>query len=154
MTTTRKAIAAALLKQLTSGGQFIAMGRRDNRPEQAASPGKPGLFLLKPREAYSYGTDERGMPPVRDLQFQALIYTDVGTDPAAVPADLLDDLLDALDGLLAPGGQDQLVNGGRQTLGGIVYDCRIEGDIELAPGDVQGKGMLLVPLRVIVNGYP
>jgi hypothetical protein len=150
----RKAIAAALLKQLTGGGQFVQTGRRDRAPEQAASPGKPGLFLVKPHESYEYDDHDRGVPPRRDLHFLAVIYTDVGTDATAVPADLIDDLLDAVDAALAPSIADQLGNGTRQTLGGLVYDCRVDGDLELAPGDSQGKGQSVVPIRVILNSYP
>jgi hypothetical protein len=151
----RKAIAAALLAKLIAGGQFPNNGRRDNMPEQAAQPGVNGLFLIKPREKYSFeSSDEYGVPPVREQQFHALIYTDVGTDKTAVPADVGDDLLDIIDTALAPSPTDQLMNGGRQTLGGLVYDCRIEGDIELAPGDVQGKGIFMVPIRVILKQYP
>ena len=151
----RKAIAAALLTQLTSGGQFTTYGRRNAAPEQAASPGKPGLFLIKPRESYKYANEEQhGVPPVRDMEFLAAMYTDVGADATAVPADVIDDLLDAIDTALAPPVLDQLQNGGRQTLGGLVYDCRIEGDVELAPGDEQGKGQVAIPIRVILGQYP
>jgi hypothetical protein len=152
--TTRKAIAAALLAQLTSGGQFTKKGRRDRAPEQAASPGAPGLYLLKPREEYKYGGDDRGMPPIREMSFLAIVYTDVGADATAVPADVIDDLLDAIDTALAATGVDLISNQGRQTLGGTVYDCRVEGEIEFAPGDSQGKGETAVPIRVILNSYP
>lgn len=153
---TRKAIAAALLAQLTAGGQFVATGRRLRAPEQGASAGKPGLFLIKPKERYAYdgGERERGVPPVRTLQFLAVIYTDVGNDETAMPADVIDDLLDAIDSALAPSLLDQMQNGARQTLGGLVYDARAEGDADLAPGDVQGKGTTVVPIKVILVSYP
>ena len=150
----RKAIAAALLKQLTAGGQFTNSGRRDRKPEQAASPNKPGLYLVKPREEYKYEADQRGVPPVRDLYFVAIVYTDVSGDATAVPADIIDDLLDIIDAALAPSVADQLQNGARQTLGGLVYDCRIDGEVEFAPGDSQGKGETAVPIRVILKDYP
>lgn len=150
---TRKAIAAAILAKLTAGGQFPVNGRRDAAPEQAASPGSNGLFLIKPREVYSFNQD-RGTPPVRELQFHALIYVDFGTDKAVVPADVFDDLLDICDAALAPTMTDQFANGGRQSLGGLVYDCRIEGELELAPGDISAKGIAMVPIRVILNSYP
>lgn len=150
----RKQIAAALLAQLNGGNKFVKTGRRDNAPEQAASPGEPGLFLIKPRESYSYDKDQNGVPPVRELRFLAVVYTDVGTDPNAVPADVIDDLLDAIDAALAPTVVDQINNGGRQTLGGLVYDCRIVGEPELAPGDSQGKGQTIVPVHVTLNQYP
>src|ERR1700728_4961621 len=150
----RKSIAAALLTQLTEGGYFAKSGRRDRAPEQAATPNAPGLYLLKPRESYRYSDDaERGLPPVRELLFFALVYTDVGSNAAAVPADIIDNLLDALDQALAPSPTDQITNGGRQTLGGLVYDCRIDGEVECAPGDLQGKGQTVVPIKVTLNQY-
>lgn len=155
-TISRKSIAAALLTQLMSGGQFVGNGRRLRAPEQAASPGKPGIYLVKPREHYRYagGEQERGTPPVREFSFLAVIYTDVGSDETAVPADVIDDLLDAIDAALAPSVMDQLQNGGRQTLGGLVYDCRIEGEPDLAPGDIQGKGESAIPIKVTLKQYP
>ena len=60
--TPRKSIAAALLTQLTQGGQFIKSGRRDRAPEQAAAPKAPGLYLVKPREAYLYSTTAAACP--------------------------------------------------------------------------------------------
>jgi hypothetical protein len=152
--TARKAIAAALLTQLNSGNVFTLTGRRDRNPEEAASPNKPGLFLLKPREHYRYDGDDRGVPPVRTLSFLAVIYTDVGQVATAVPADVIDDLLDAIDTALASGVPDQLGNGGRQTLGGLVYDCRIEDAVDFAPGDQFGKGTTTVPIVVLLNSYP
>ncbi len=69
--TSRKSIAAALLKQLTQGGQFTKSGRRDRAPEQAAAPKAPGLYLVKPREDYRYSGEDRGVPPTRELYFLA-----------------------------------------------------------------------------------
>lgn len=147
----RKAIAAALLAQLNSGNVFTTAGRRLRAPEQAASPGNPGLFLIKPKETYKYDSDdEQGVPPHRELEFLAVIYTDVGAVENAVPADVIDDIMDAIDAALAPGVVDQLSNGGRQTLGGLVYSARIIGDPMFAPGDIQGKGSTTVPIRVVL----
>lgn len=151
--TTRKAVAAALLKQLTSGGQFNQYGRRLTNPEGAASPGKPALFLIKPNENYT--TENEGTtPPVRTLDFYAVIYTDVGNDETAVPADVIDDLLDAVDTQMAPGAVDQLRNGGRQTLGDLVYNAYVSGEPDIGPGDEQGKGSTVVPIKVVLKDYP
>jgi hypothetical protein len=114
--------------------------------EGAAAPGQPALFLIKPNE--NYVRDERGTPAARTIDFFAVIYTDVGIDPNAVPADVIDDLLDVIDVQLAPSALDQLQNGGRQTLGGLVYDCRISGQPDIAPGDAQGKGETVIPIQV------
>lgn len=146
----RKAIAAALLAVLAPpGGPFVNSGRRLRKPEQAASPNKPACYLIKPKESYKYANDEQqGVPSVRSMDFLAVIYTDVGADENAVPADVIDDILDALDTALAPTGTDQVRYGGRTTLGGLVYSVRIEGEPYFAPGDVQGKGSTTVPIKV------
>ncbi len=145
----RKAIAATLLAQLVSGGQFTNYGRRLRKPEQASSPGKPGLYLIKPRETYKFDSeDEQGVPAVRSMDFLAVLYTDVGADETAVPADVIDDLIDALDLALKPTGADLFH--GRQTLGGLAYSVRIMGDIDFAPGDIQGKGSTTISIRVVL----
>lgn len=147
----RKTIAAALLAQLVSGGQFTNYGRRLRKPEQSASPGKPGVYLIKTKETYKFDSeDDQGVPPTRSMDFLAVLYTDVGADETAVPADVIDDLLDALDTALAPTVLDQLNNGGRQTLGNRVYSARIMGDVDFAPGDIQGKGSTAIEIRVVL----
>lgn len=148
MPVTRKQVAAALLKQMTDGGPFFKYGRRLVAPEAAASPGKPALFLIKPNEHYEH--DGAGTPPTRTLKFFAVIYTDVGDEVNAVPADVIDDLVDWIDGALAPSVVDQLSGGGRQTLGGLVHNCRVTGEPDFAPGDVPGKGTTVVPIDVIL----
>jgi hypothetical protein len=147
----RKAVAAALLALLTASGAFPNSGRRLRKPEQAASPGRPGLYLIKPRETYRYDSaDQQGVPTVRLMEFLAVLYTDVGADETAVPADLIDDLLEVIDAALKPGTFDMLQNGGRLTLGGLAYSVRISGDPEFAPGDTQGKGMTVIPIQVVL----
>lgn len=144
---TRKAIAAALLALLNGQSTFTKVGRRLVDPEQAAAVNQPGLFLIKPTEKYT--RDDRGTPGVKTMDFYAVIYTDVGNDANAVPADVIDDLLDIIDVQLRPTGAD-LVETGRQTLGGRVYDCRISGDPDIAPGDANGKGETVIPIEVIL----
>ena len=151
----RKAIAAALLTAVAPpGGPFIINGRRLTKPESAASPGKPALFLIKPNERHR--KDVAGEPPERVMRFHVLIFTDVGTDATAVPADVIDDLVDFVEVALAPSFQQQVQFGGRQTLGldPAVYDCAIDGEPLFAPGDNQGKGQTLIPIKVTLGQYP
>ena len=52
--------------------------------------------------------------------------------------------LDALEEALAPPpGFD------RQTLGGLVHYCRIEGRVVKDPGDLDGQGLALVPIKIL-----
>jgi hypothetical protein len=122
-------------------------------PEGAAQPGKPALFLIKPDEKYE-DSNEGTTPPVRVLNFYAVIYTSVGNDETAVPADVIDDLLDAVDNALKPPYVDQLKNGGRQTLGDLVYNAYVDGEPDIAPGDEQGIGTTVIPIKVVLKDYP
>jgi hypothetical protein len=151
MAVTRKQIAAALLALLAPTVQTT--GRRLVDPEQIGGGNFPALFLIKGTEKYHYDGEGETLPPTRVLDFEAYILTDYTATPAAVPADAIDDLLDAIDTALAPPIVDQLNNGNRQTLGGLVYNCVISGDIKIAPGDSIGKGEVLIPIQVTLGRY-
>ncbi len=56
--------------------------------------------------------------------------------------------LDALDAALAPTGAD--IAAGRQTLGGAVYDCRITGVPVRDVGDLDGDGLAVVSVRLVL----
>lgn len=141
---TRKAIAAALLTQLTPpGNPFAQSGRRLRDPEGSAAAGKPAIYVIKAHEKFD--RSKQLLPPKRDLHFLAVIYTDVGEDETAIPADVIDDLVDYVEGQLAP---DTVT--GRQTLGGLVQSVLIDGDINFAPGDSTGKGETVIPIRVTI----
>jgi hypothetical protein len=143
---TRKQIAAALLAQIApTGSPFYAgnVGRRLRNPEGDAAPGQPGLFLIKPHEKFDHSKSM--LPAKRDLHFLAVIYTDVGGDQTAVPADIIDDLVDYVEGQLQPDTAT-----GRQTLGGLVQSVLIDGDLNFTPGDKDGKGETLIPIRVTI----
>jgi hypothetical protein len=159
--TSRKAIANALLAKLApTGGPFPVSGRRIVDPENVAQPGAPALFLIKPNEKIA--APGEGQPPERGLRFAAVIYTNVGTSTdggdAAVPADVIDDLVDYVTNALATdaAGNPLFASNGRQPLGGSlgVYDCVIDGDVMFFPGDQTGKGQTVVPIKVTLGQYP
>lgn len=141
---TRKAVAAALLTLLTpAGSPFFAgnTGRRLRNPENSAQPGQPGVYVIKPHEKFD--RSKSLLPAKRDMNFLAVIYTDVGADENAIPADVIDDLVDYVEAQLAP---DTIT--GRQTLGGLVQSVVIDGDANFSPGDETGKGETVIPIRV------
>jgi hypothetical protein len=153
----RKAIAAALLTLIAGPSSPFAgrSGRRVTKPEQAASPGKPALFLVKLAERIQAGPV--GQPPQRTLLFQAFIFTDVTGDADAIPADQIDDLLDYVTVQLASDASTGLpLNGMPQTLGSTtgVYDCVIDGTPPIRPGDLEGKGLTRIPITVTLDQYP
>ena len=56
--------------------------------------------------------------------------------------------MDALDAALAPAGADLTL--GRCTLGGTAYRCAIDGKPLKDPGDLDGDGLLLVPITIVL----
>jgi hypothetical protein len=65
-----------------------------------------------------------------------------------VGAALLNNVMDAFDAAFALSGSDLLV--GRNTLGGMVYNCRIDGKALKDPGDIDGDALLIVPIKLIL----
>lgn len=149
--TTRKAVIAALLAQLNVNNTFATIGHRLTDPTTIGDGNYPALFLIKPNERTERASGS--MPAKRIMECYACIYTNVGDDPNAIPADAIDDLLDAIDIALAPGPADQ-GRGGRQTLGGLVENCIVDGNIDIGPNDVLAKGQAIVPITVtLLRGY-
>lgn len=145
----RKTIMQALYNRLSAGYPFKAGGRRLVDPENVKSDKRPALYVVKHDETFvrpSYN-----LPPVVDILAWAIVYTDVprdaagAADPSVIPEDEEDDILDALEAALTPGPADD----GRQTLGGLVHSCIIDGVVERAAGDVTGKGMLAIPIKIM-----
>jgi len=86
-----------------------------------------------------------GAHPRRTIPFRLYIYTGA---PDAVTSDapLQDSILDALDLAMVPTGSDAAI--GRNTLGGAAYNCQIRGTVLKVPGDLDGDGMIVVPVLV------
>src|SRR5579872_7396026 len=82
---------AAPLPPATSS-PFFKRGLRLAAPEQAASPGQPGIYVIKPAEKITAMGE--GMPPDRIFYLRALIYNDCSNDTKAIPANQINDLLD------------------------------------------------------------
>jgi hypothetical protein len=144
-TATREQVANALFNLLVGSSQFLTASRRFMPDDQIASAGKPALFLLDDDEQHTRG--KQLAPAIRETTFECLIFISAGLDPNVVPGTTLNNLIDAIDpvsgGVLKPD-----VNA-RQTLGGLVTDCYIEGKIIKAPGDINGLGAARIPIKVI-----
>lgn len=151
MTSSREAIMAALCARLATTRfatpindqiTWALLSRRMKLWSDVPAVDQPALFVAEHGETVAYGGEN--LPSKTILNVDLFIYSAAGRDPDSVPARDLNIALDALSAALAP----EPVSG-RQTLGGLVHHCRIEGRIVKDPGDLDGQGLALVPVRIM-----
>lgn len=121
---------------------WATLSRRLKLWSDVASADQPALFIVEHSENAVYASEMS--PPKITLNVDLFIYVAAGKDPNAVPARDLNIALDALADCLAPNVSDQ-----RQTLGGLVSHCRIEGRILKDPGDLDGQGLVVAPIKIL-----
>ncbi len=151
MTNSREMIMQALSDRLAvaefatpiNGRTSWAMlSRRLKLWSDVASADQPALFITEHGENIAYAAEM--LPGKATLNVDLFVYIAAGKDPDCVPARDLNIALDAITACLAP---DPSL--GRQTLGGLVAHCRIEGRIVKDPGDLDGQGLALVPVKIL-----
>lgn len=149
MTTSEQALAALfeLVRPTTVYPWKNTPSRRlrlwtDVPPEQ-----RPALFQFEGEPEDHAWTNERHKKRVINVKLFAYTYLDVN-DPAAVGTTQINEILAAIETALAPAGAD--IMRGRQTLGGLVDHCRIEGSVFKDPGDLDGDGLLIVPVKIML----
>jgi hypothetical protein len=143
---TRNQIMDALKSQLsdnmTTVKNFVRKYQEFSNTSLSAE--MPLLMICKPKESYPQRAIT-GLPPKRTWTVEIIINISVGQDQSVIPDETVCDIMDDLDNALRPPtGQDVL------TLGGLVDHCYIMGDVVLIPGDLDGIGMIHVPLEIVV----
>lgn len=149
MSATRKQIIAALKTLIVNTGAFPTVGTRLVLWNKI-SDGFPCAFIRQVRDHYPQRLAQ-AFPAKVTLDVEVWIYSDAGEDPDAVPEDTLRDLIDTLEAALQPqpGGLDFIQQ--KQTLGGVVDRCWIEGEIEYYPSDTDQKAKAIVPLKILTT---
>lgn len=157
MTATREVIYAALFTQLqTAGSSFSTYSRRWLSVFDDSGQALKVCPMLCQHENYESITWlNRGIGRIMVLsikvEIMAVIPADItgraGHDRITPGSSILNPLLDAVTAALAPTGYD-----GKQTLGDVVDDCRIEGEIVKALGDEDPSGLCaaVIPISIFV----
>lgn len=137
----RRDILTAFVTQLKDVAPFRTVSTRARLPDEIEN--QPALFVIfdggnyPPREA-------AGMPAKVTINADVWIY-DKPSEPDEEFGFTMCDYLDAIDKALGP---DPL--GRPQTLGGLVYDLRVEGEVILDPGHTTGQAVAKVPVRILI----
>jgi hypothetical protein len=112
-----------------------------------APAAQPALYLTTVGEGF-----ERihGLPPKRVLRARVWLYTCSSPNLATPPSTQINELLDAIEAALAPTEPSPDGLGMVQTLGGLVYHCWIEGNIETDEGYLGSQGVCVIPISILV----
>jgi hypothetical protein len=102
---------------------------------------RPALFLTEHKENIVRTVE--GMPAKRRIFANIFLYID--SKSCDVPMTELNNLIDAISTALRPTNPMQ-----EQTLNGLVAHCWIEGDIVKDPGDLDGDGLAIIPISIII----
>ena len=133
------AAASAGIASFTTG--FLTVSRRLKLWRDVAA--QPALFVRNADD--DVANRPHRMPARLTINAEAWIYNQTGPSEAAAPAVLQNYLLDALTDALEPTAGTETL-----TLGGLVHNCWIEGNIERHPGDLDGQAIAIVPIRILL----
>jgi hypothetical protein len=136
---TREPIYAALFAKLAAAANFTTASRRLKHWSETPTADQPALFMAQRSEHAN--PRPPGLPTVWDLHVDAYVYVTT-TDKSIAPGTLLNPLLDALVASIAPDYS------GKQTLGGLVQHCWIEGDIKTDEGTLGDLAVAIIPISM------
>ena len=154
MNVPREQIAQALLTLLQGINTNISYGpaqfpagsitRRGAIWSKTAPANQPCLYVVQVAE---HTSQESAFGENRwVLYFTLEVYAQADAASAAVPDTLINAILDGIELTI-----QSKPKGMPQTLGGIVTNCWIEGEIVLGTGQIETQLMMLVPVRIVTG---
>ena len=139
----RESIMQALFALVSGSASFVTASRRLQLWSSLSASQKPAIFQYERDDEYK-GAD-RHLPPTVTMNVDLYIYTCPSMDSGITPISVLNPLIDAVDAALKPGPN------GRQTLGGLVSHCWIDGKVMKDPGDLDGDGIAVIPVKILAT---
>jgi len=138
----REQIMQALFTLVSGAAGFVTTGRRLLLWTDVSDSAKPALFTYERDDTYTNG---KNYLPIVEMNVDLFIYTAPGKDSGVTPITVLNPLIDPIDAALKPGPN------GKQTLGGLVSHCWIEGKVMKDPGDIDGDGIAVIPVKILAT---
>jgi hypothetical protein len=138
----REAVYAALFAKLKSIPGLNTVSRRLQNVQDVAPENFPAAFQLQGEQANKYsGT----VPTVYTWKCDWLLYA-FNADPLDAPSTALNTLIDAAVAVLAPAF-------GKETLGGLVEYCAIDGNIQVFEGVLGDRAVAVLPITILLPGF-
>jgi hypothetical protein len=141
----REIAFSALFTAVSNAYAWGLASRRLKLWSEVPAAMRPALFQLEAGpETYAWTSLAS---PKRTIEAKLFLYFD-SRDPFTPGASAINTALDAIDAALTPKLGD--LAAGRQTLGGAVYDCKINGVPVRDTGDIDGDGLAVVSVRLVL----
>jgi len=142
MNHSRETIYAALFALVSGAADFVTTGRKAQIMTQMQPSQLPALY----QEQVSEETQQvNGIPPKYTLRVDIIIYA-LNPDATQPSTPQLNALIDALEATLAPSPVTQ-----RQTLGGLVSHCFINGKTQIFEGDLANRVAAVIPIEIVTT---
>ena len=142
-------IGAATWPALSIGGSttWAMKSRKLLHWNEVPNEAKPAFFQ---RQMGAKVVRQRGLPAKWVLKGELYIYvaTLAQQNETLIPSQQLNPIMDAVQAQFAALPGDGTMD--RCTLGGLVDECKIEGEVEDFDGDLGDIGVLIVPVEITV----
>lgn len=144
MSSQRETAITNLLTLITGAYAWVTSPSRRLRTfDDTPRTSRPTAFLFEGGND-RYTSRQAGLPK-RVMECKLFIYLDT-SNPATIGATAINTMIEAIEAAIKPQGMDAAQ--GKQTLGGTVIDCQINGTAFKDPGDLDGDGMIILPFVI------
>lgn len=125
--------------------RFLTMSRRVVLFNDC--PSQPACYQAEHNDVVAQVT---GMPYKTVLEAKWIVYQNVAQDPNMLGVVENNLIIQGCYAALAPKPTDPGFHSKRNTLNGLVHHCFISGNLFKDPGDLDGQGMMVIPIKVLV----
>lgn len=125
--------------------QFVTISRRVVLFGEC--PAQPACYQAEHGDQVAQVT---GMPYKTTIEAKWIIYQNVAQDPKALGVVENNLIIQGCYAALAPKPDDPGFPDKRNTLNGLVHHCFISGNLFKDPGDLDGQGMMVIPIKLLV----
>jgi hypothetical protein len=141
---TREAVYAALFAKLQTLPGIVTVSRRLQNVQDVQPESFPAAFQLQGKQQAKFSG---AMPTTNTWRADWLLYA-YNDDPASAPSIQLNSMVDAAVALLTPAPAFD-----KQSLGGLVEYCAIDGDIEVFEGVLGNRAVAVIPITIVLPGF-
>lgn len=119
--------------------------RRLKNAQDVAPADSPALYQVQGQQKAVYTENAPGI--IWDITATWIVVV-IDNDPTQPITPTLNPILDAIAAALAPSPAQP-----RNTLGGLVETCAIDGNVEIFEGVLGDRAVAVVPIRIVLAGF-